>query len=130
MKAVKSIKQSYKINASVEEVWQALTNPVYIDAWGGGPSRMSDEMGKRFSLWGADIFGKNIEVDRLQKLKQEWYGGKWDEPSIVTFLLEEKGNTTKLTLLHDIIPDYEEKKISDGWKKFYLGPLKKYLENK
>lgn len=127
---MKSIKQNYKINAPVEEVWQALTNPEYIDAWGGGPSKMNDEVGKRFSLWGADIFGKNIEVERLAKLKQEWYGGKWDEPSIVTFLLEGKGKETKLTLLQDIIPDDEEKKLADGWKKSYIGPLKKYLENK
>jgi len=127
---VKSIKQIYKINAPVGKVWKGLTDSTYIDAWGGGPSKMNDEVGKRFSLWGADIFGKNIEVEPLKMLKQEWYGGKWDEPSIVTFLLEGKGKTTKLVLLHDVIPNGEEKRLADDWKKSYLGPLKKYLEKK
>lgn len=127
---MKSIKQIYRINASLEKVWKGLTDSAYIDAWGGGPSKMNDEVGKRFSLWGADIFGKNIEVEPLKRLKQEWYGGRWDEPSIVTFLLEKKDKTTKLILLHDVIPDDEVKRIADGWKKFYLGPLKKYLEKK
>jgi len=37
---VKIIKQTYLVNSSLEEVWQALVNPKYINAWGGGPAKM------------------------------------------------------------------------------------------
>lgn len=55
---MKTIKQTYLINASRQDVWQALIDPVIIDKWGGGPARMNDRVGTEFSLWGGDIYGK------------------------------------------------------------------------
>ena len=57
---VKTIRQIYLINSSLEEVWKALTDPKYIDAWGGGPAKMDEKVGTKFELWGGDIHGKNI----------------------------------------------------------------------
>lgn len=127
---MKTIKQTYLINSSLDEVWQALVNPKYINAWGGGPAKMTDKVGTKFEFWGGDIHGKNIEVILLKKLKQEWFSGDWKTPSIVTFTLSEEENKVKIDLLHTDVPDNEAKDIDDGWKEYYLGPLKEYLENK
>ena len=125
---MKTIKQIYRIQAPVGKVWQALVDPKVIDAWGGGPSKMTAEKKFRFSLWGKEIFGANIEVEPEKLLKQEWFGGKWDEASIVTFSLSEKNNVTTVKLLHEKVPDSAAKEIEKGWKKVYMGPLKKYIE--
>lgn len=125
---MKTIKQIYKINASVADVWKALVDPEVIDKWGGGPARMDDKVGTRFSLWGGEIHGKNIKVVKNKELVQEWFGGKWDKPSKVTFTLIMKNNVTEVNLLHEDVPDEEAKSITDGWKTYYLGPLKKLLE--
>ena len=127
---MKTIKQTYLINSSLGEVWKALTNPKYIDGWGGGPAEMDDKVGTKFEFWGGDIFGKNIEIIPLKKIKQEWFGGNWEKPSIVTFTLTEEKETVKIDLLHTDVPDNEARNIDEGWKEYYLGPLKKYLENK
>ncbi|MCL5435124.1 MAG: SRPBCC domain-containing protein [Patescibacteria group bacterium] len=127
---MKTIIQDYRINASIEKVWEALVNPRNINNWGGGPAKMDDKEGTKFSLWGGDIHGTNIEVERFKKLVQEWYGGKWEEPSIVTFKLQKLGNSTKLSLLHENVPDNEYDDIDKGWKEYYLGPLKEYAEGK
>jgi len=127
---MKTIVQDYHINAPIEKVWEALVNPKDIDGWGGGPTKMDDKEGTKFSLWGGDIHGTNIEVETFKKLVQEWYGGKWKEPSIVTFKLEKQGNSTDLNLLQENVPDDEYKDIDDGWKEYYLGPLKDYVEDK
>ena len=124
------IKQTYLINSSLEEVWEALTNPKYINAWGGGPAKIDDKVGTKFEFWGGDIFGKNVEVLPLKKLKQEWFAGKWGKPSIVTFTLTKEKDKVLINLLHTDVPDNEAKDINEGWKEYYLGPLKKYLENK
>lgn len=124
------IKQTYLVNSSLGEVWKALTNPKYIDAWGGGPARMDGKVGTKFELWGGDIHGKNIEVVPKKKLTQEWFGGNWDHPSIVTFTLTGEKDAVKINLLHTDVPDNEAKDIDEGWKEYYLGPLKEYLENK
>lgn len=125
---MKVIKQTYIIKAPLEKVWGALTDPKVIEKWGGGPAVMDDKEGTEFSLWGGDIFGKNISVVLHKKLQQEWYAGKWDEPSIVLFTLTSKGDTTVVNLLHEDIPNSEASEIESGWKTYYMGPLKDLLE--
>ena len=46
---MKIIKQTYLINSSIEDVWQALVDPKYINAWGGGPAKMADKVGTKFA---------------------------------------------------------------------------------
>ncbi|MBI2613891.1 MAG: SRPBCC domain-containing protein [Candidatus Levybacteria bacterium] len=124
------MRQTYRVHSSLAEVWKALTDPKYIDAWGGGPAKMNDKGGTKFEFWGGDIFGKNIEAVPLRKIKQEWFAGKWDKPSIVTLTLTKESHAVNIELLHTDIPDNEAKDIGEGWKEYYLGPLKEYLENK
>ena len=127
---MKTIRQTYIINSSIEEVWKALVNPEYIEKWGGGPAEMNDKAGTEFKLWDGDIHGKNIEIEPLKKLKQEWFGGNWSQPSTTTFTLKKKADKVRIDLLQINVPDNEVKNIDDGWKEYYLGPLKQFLENK
>ena len=127
---MKAIRQTYHIKAPITEVWKALTDTKYIDGWGGGPAKMSDKVGSQFSLWGGDIHGKNIKVIANKKLVQEWFGGKWDKPSIATFALSSKNDQTTIEFTHVDVPESEYKDIEQGWKDYYLGPLKDYLESK
>lgn len=125
---MKTIKQTYLINSSIEKVWQALVDPKIINEWGGGPSKMSDKEGFEFSVWGGEIHGKNIKVIPNEKLVQDWKEKDWDNFSKVTFILQKQGDKTKLDLLHEDIPDKKEEDIADGWKEYYIGPLKDLLE--
>jgi activator of HSP90 ATPase len=124
----KVIKQEYSIQAPLEKVWEALTEPKIIDSWGGGPAKMKAEENYEFSLWGGDIRGKNIKVAKGKTLKQEWYSGKWQKPSIATFDLSEKNGKTLVKLTQTGVPENENKDISDGWKDYYLGQIQKLLE--
>jgi len=124
----KIIKQKYKIKAPIEKIWEALVVPAHIDGWGGGAAKMSDRAGAKFSLWDGAIWGKNIEVVRFKRLKQEWYGGEWKKPSILTILLDEKGGITTAELTHENVPNNEITNIGNGWKEYYMGPLKRYVE--
>lgn len=127
---MKTIKQIYHIKAPIDEVWKGLTDPNYIDEWGGGPVKMNDKVGTKFEFWGGDIYGTNTEVDPQKKLVQDWYGGEWPKPSKVTFLLKRvSDNKTQLNLLHENLPDDQADNFDDGWKQYFLGPMKEYLEN-
>lgn len=125
---MKTIKQTYIIHAPIHSVWEALIDPRIIEKWGGGPAHMDNQVGTKFTLWGGDIYGENIKVVENKELIQDWFGGKWDKASKVTFTLEQAGDETKLNLLHEDVPDEEVDEIDEGWKKYYLGPLKKLLE--
>src|SRR5579871_6215494 len=126
---MKNLKKNYKIKASIEEIWKALTDPEYINNWGAGPNvKMDENIGTDFSLWDSEISGKNIEVKRNQKLVQEWKDRdcpKDAKPSIVTFMIFSNGEFVDLVLHHENIPDSSFDSINNGWDEYYLGPLKK-----
>jgi len=123
------ILQTYKIKADVEEIWQALVDPKIIKKWGAGPAKMSEKIGFKFSLWGGDIIGKNIEVKKKKLLKQEWSQPDWEKPSLVKFVLTSTKNITTVKLTHTNFPIKEEKDLKNGWKDYYLGAIKELLEN-
>ncbi len=127
---MKTIKQTYHIHASVEKVWKALIDPKDINQWGGGPADMDDKVGTEFSLWGGDIHGTNTEVVAHKKLVQEWFGGKWDEASHLTFILTSKGKSTDVELIHKNVPDRQTNDIAEGWKDYYMNPLKEFVEKR
>lgn len=122
------IKQTYKIHAPLDRVWDALVNPKTIYKWGGGPAKMKDREGYKFSLWGGDIHGKNIKVVPHELLEQDWYGGDWPEPSKVTFTLSEENGETTIELVHTGVPEDEVSNFDRGWQTDYMGPLKELLE--
>lgn len=123
------IKQTYEINASPEEVFDALVNPEIIQIWSRDEAKMSAETGGTFMLWSGQMFGTNLEVIKNKKLVQEWCYDQWDEPSKVTFTLKAKGKKTIIDLLHEDVPEKSLKSIEEGWNDYYLGAIKEMFED-
>lgn len=116
------------IAADPEEVFSALTNPFQIELWSGFPAEMKAEKGFVFSLWEGDICGVNLDVVPNRLLKQEWFFGETEEPSIVTLRLKKEGEETRVELSHTNIPDEVFEEIAEGWREYYLGAIKGMLE--
>lgn len=125
---MKIIKQEYEINASIEKVWHALTDSKEIEKWSGARATMKPQEGTEFKLWDGEIYGTNIKVVPLKTLAQNWYSGDWDKPSILTFSLEKKDNKTIVKLTHEAVPENELNDIENGWKDYYMNPLKELVE--
>jgi uncharacterized protein YndB with AHSA1/START domain len=124
---MKSLTKVYKINASAQKVFEALTNPDLIEQWSGESAEMDIRPGGEFSLWNGDIHGKNHLVTPSQ-IVQEWKEAAWDHFSKVTFNISEKNGVTTLEMIHEAIPDRNFISINDGWDNEFLGPLKELLE--
>ncbi len=125
-----TIEQSYEMNASAEEVFDALVNADTIQNWSEDEVKMSAEVGAAFSLWGGQMFGTNLEVVKNKKLVQEWCYDQWEKPSKVTFTIKTKGKKTIVDLLHEEVPEKSVNSIADGWDAYYLGAIKKMFEEK
>lgn len=93
---------------------------------------MNAKEGTEWKLWGGDIWGKNMYIDKGPNkyiLEQEWYTKEWEKPSIVIFTLETSSkNTTTLHLKHKNLPPTETKEIAAGWQEYYIGPLQRLVE--
>ena len=125
-----TIKQSYEMKASPEEVFDALTNSEVIQDWSGDEAKMNDQVGGKFSLWGGQMFGINTEVVKNKRLVQDWGYDQWDTLSKVTFLIKPKGKLTVVELLHENVPEKSITSITEGWNTYYLGAMQEMFEEK
>lgn len=123
-----TIYKTYEMNATPEEVFEALVNPELIQNWSGDEAQMSANVGGTFALWGGQMFGINLEVVKNKRLVQEWSYDQWADATKVTFILKPKGKKTIVELTHEDVPEKSFNSISDGWDSFYLGAMQEMFE--
>ena len=124
---MKSLIKEYKINATIDEIFEALTDPEIIEEWSGNYAEMDARAGGKFSFWEGSIYGINKEISK-NKIIQEWFEESWDKPSKVTITMEENNGVTNLKLVHINIPDGSLESIKEGWDESYFGPLIELVE--
>lgn len=125
---MKDYKNYYILQASPEEVYAALTNPITIRLWSGDEAIMSTEPGSEFSLWDGNIVGKNLAFEEGKMIKQQWYFEGQPEESIVIMKLHPHKQGTSVELKHSNIPDEAFEDISEGWNHNYFGSLMEFYE--
>lgn len=126
---MKDLQKTIHIKVPIDEVFNAITNPLTIELWSGYEARMETVPGSGFTMFGGDITGTIRSVNPPGMLEQIWNFGDQEEESVVRLeLFEEKGRT-RLELSHTNIPDEAFENIETGWKHFYLGAMKSYLED-
>ena len=123
-----TIEKTYEMNATPEEVFNALINPDLIQTWSGDEAKMNAKVGGTFSLWGGQMFGINLEIVKNKRLVQQWSYSNWKEPSKVTFTIKVVEKKTIVNLLHEDVPEKSVNSISDGWDAYYLGAMKEMFE--
>jgi activator of HSP90 ATPase len=125
---MKDFKKYYRLPATPDEVYIALTNPLTIELWTGETAEMSTEPGSEFSIWEGSIVGKNLEFEEGKKIVQQWYFDGQPEESIVTIKLHPDKTGTSVELKHTNIPDAEYDGFAEGWDNSYFGALAEFFE--
>ena len=126
---MREITHSLYIKETSEIIFSAITNATTIELWTGFSAIMEPVADTEFSLWDGDITGKNLAIEPDSKLVQEWYFEGSEQASIVTIELQEFKGKTRIILNHTNIPDEAFENIEEGWKEYYFGALKKFLES-
>lgn len=126
---MKTFSKTYLIKTPKEKVWEALVDPKVIDKWGAGPAKMKAESGTDFSMWGGEIWGKNLDVVPEKRLVQEWHTKDSEGVTKVTISLDETDGETKVSLVHENIEgESAYKDFAEGWDEYFFGPMKELLE--
>jgi uncharacterized protein YndB with AHSA1/START domain len=125
---MKNIRKTIHIRATLEEVFNAITNPLTIELWSGYPAVLEPIPGKRFSMFDGDINGTILTVEPPSMIVQQWDFGDQPDPSLVRIRLFEDGSSTRIELEHNNVPDEAFDNMETGWKEYFLGALKSYLE--
>ena len=121
--------QEVDLKAGSQRIYQILLDSKLFAAFSGEPATISKQAGGTFSMFGARIVGRNVELVPNQRIVQAWRPASWDPGvySVVKFELKEKGSQTTVVLDHTGFPEGDFGHLNDGWKEHYWERLAKYL---
>lgn len=134
-----SIHQEASFKASRNRVYEALTDPKQFDkvvklsgasmALGSEPTKITNEVGGAFVLFGGHIIGRQIELVPNERIVQAWRVVDWGPGiySIAKFELREQGSGTRIVFDHTGFPKGLGEHLAKGWKGHYWEPLEKFL---
>jgi len=122
------------ILAAPQAVWAALTEPQAIRAWMGADSTVEIDLrlDGGYRLFGGETTGTILSFEPGKRLTYTWRQGEWPaewEDSLVDWTLTPAEGGTHLHLVHDRLPNEQERQGHDeGWDLYFLGPLQETLE--
>jgi uncharacterized protein YndB with AHSA1/START domain len=129
-------------NASIESVWNAITNVDQMRQWyfENIPSFKAEvEFETQFNVQSQERnflhMWKVTEVVPMKKIVYNWKYEGYPGNSFVVFELFEENNSTKLRLTHQVtesfpqdIPEFLRESGVEGWTFFIKKSLKEFLE--
>ena len=128
-------------NASVEKVWEAITDKDEMKKWYFDLAEFKPEIGFEFRFYGGPPEKQYLhicvitEVDKGKKLTYNWRYDGYDGISYVTFELSPVGNKTKVRLTHKGLetfpasnPHFAKENFAAGWTSIIGTSLKEYFE--
>lgn len=122
-----------ELPATPDEVYDAWLNSAKHSAMTGGEAKASKRDGAAHSAWDGYITGRNVELVPGRKIVQTWRTSQFpdDHPdSTLTVSLAPIATGTKLTLLHEGVPDGQTSYELGGWEDNYFAPMKAYFEGR
>jgi len=123
------IHQEAVFKTTPDRIYTALTDAPTFSKMTGAPAEISPDPGGAFSLFGARVVGRNVELVPSQRLVQAWRSQGWAVGawSIVNFEIKEQGPETRLILDHTGFPEASAESLRTGWHEHYWEPLKKFF---
>ncbi len=128
--ATESFKVSAVIPASPYRIYQAWLNGLEHGAMTGERASCEPWPGGRHTAWGGYIWGVNQDLDPSRRVLQSWRStdfpaGAVDSTVDVHFEPAEGG--TRVVIEHTNVPMGLGARYEQGWKDFYLAPMKAYF---
>ena len=124
-------KMSVTLPATQEQIFNAWMSGAGHSRMTGSQATVQKRSGGKFSAWDGYIWGITLEMERPRRILQSWRTSEFPKESpdsLVEIVLEKKGRSTRMTLLHTNIPDGQAENYKQGWKDFYFKPMKKYFK--
>ena len=127
---MKTIRQTVNFIASRHEVYELLMDAKKHAELTGSDVKLSRKAGDKFSIYGGEIEGVNLELVPDAKIVQSWRYSDWPKGhySRAAFSLKDVEGGTRLTFIQEHVPDEHYEDIKQGWRDNYWNPMKKMLK--
>jgi activator of HSP90 ATPase len=126
----KAIQQSVRFPVPARRLYDLWVSPRGHAAFTGGSVRIGPRVGDRFSAFEGMISGSTLFSVPSRLLVQRWRGHHWkksDADSILIVEFVQDGKNGRIDLIHVNVPKHDHAGVTRGWKKYYWGPLRSYL---
>lgn len=127
--ATRTIRQVVTFRASPHQVYEMLMDSRKHARLTGSPASVSRRVGGKFTVYGGDLHGTNLELAPDQRVVQSWRadmdGWPKDHYSRATFSLKETEGNTRLTFTQSGVPEECYDAIKQGWYDYYWTPMQK-----
>jgi len=123
------IHQEVTFKCTLAQLFKALTTASDFATFTGFPAEITAKAGGKFSAFGGQITGMNIELKKAA-IVQAWRVASWPPGSysMVRFSLESSGTGSKLVLDQAGFPQGTGDHLQTGWHSMYWEPLAKFCE--
>lgn len=123
-----NIKVSDIIPTLPERLYSAWLDPDQHTKMTGGQA--TDEGDGRFTAWDGYITGRTLSSVPHSKVVQAWRTSEFPEESpdsVLTVLFQAADGGTRLTFIHENIPDEQADAYEQGWQEHYFTPMKAHF---
>jgi len=129
-RTAEAIHQEIAFKSTPQRVYEALLDETQFARVTGGQATSIDRReGGAFSLFGARIKGRQVELVPDTRIVQAWRSEGWEHGvySIVRFELSTVGAGTRVAFDHTGFPAGQAEHLADGWQSNYWDPLTRFL---
>jgi activator of HSP90 ATPase len=120
-------------NVTPAELYGFFMDSAKHSAATGMPAKVDGKVGGKWSAFGGMILGKTLALVPHRMIVQAWRSSAWkktDPDSILVVRFERTKTGAAAYLAHVGVPPYDHRGVTEGWKKYYWQPWKKYLQER
>jgi activator of HSP90 ATPase len=118
---------------SPADLYELFMDSAKHSAATGMPAKISRMVGGKWSAFGGMISGMNLVLVPGRMIVQAWRSSKFkkaDPDSVLVVSFEKTATGARVHLVHVGVPAHDHKGVTNGWKKYYWEPWKKYFSQR
>lgn len=116
---------------SAKRLYDAWLNSREHSKFTGSKAEIRPVTGSKFSAWDKYITGSNLKLQPYGRIVQNWRTTDFPSGALdsrLEILFEKVKNGTRVTFVHTQIPEGQARGYKNGWKDYYLSPMKIYFK--
>ena len=127
-----AIQQHVTFRASPKTLFDLYINSKKHAAATGAPATIGRTPGSKWNAFGGMIGGTTLLVQPDQLIVQTWRAKFWkkEDLSILTIKFTKVTGGARVDMVHAGVPQYDQKGVREGWRKYYWKPWKTFLAAK
>ena len=126
----KTIQQSVRLPATPDDLFDSFLDAQQHAAITGGKVSISARKGGKFSAFDGMLRGLNLLIVPKHLIVQAWRSAQWkrsDPDSILILVFSRGSGGGCIEFTHVNVPRHDLRGVTEGWKKYYWKPWRKYL---